>query len=66
MYGKKHTEEVKRKISEAGKGRGAKIYTFKNPNGNIVIVENLTNFCKLNNLSQPAMHMVSSGKRNIH
>jgi hypothetical protein len=66
MYGKKHTEEVKRKISEAGKGRGAKIYKFKNPNGNVVIVENLTNFCKLNNLSQPAMHMVSSGKRNIH
>jgi hypothetical protein len=66
MYGKKHTEEVKRKISEAGKGRGAKIYTFKNPNGEIVVVNNLTQFCKENNLSQSAMHNVNSEKRNHH
>ena len=66
MYGKKHTEEHKKRLSEKLKGRGAKTYTFKNPNGNIVIVENLTNFCELNSLSQPAMCMVNSGKRNHH
>lgn len=66
MYGKKHTEETKRKLREANKGKGAKTFLFKDPNGNIVIVKNLTDFCKLNNLKQSAMSMVSSGKRNIH
>ena len=66
MYGKKHTEEGKIKISEAGKGRGAKTYEFYNPEGKKVIIHNMTQFCKENNLSQSAMHNVSSGKRNHH
>lgn len=66
MYGKKHTEEGKIKISEAGKGRGAKTYEFYTPEGKKVIIHNMTQFCKENNLSQSAMHNVSSGKRNHH
>lgn len=66
MFGKKHTEEHKKRLSEKLKGRGAKTYIFKNPNGENVIVNNLTEFSKENNLSQSAMHCVNSGKRKHH
>jgi len=66
MYGKKHTEERKRKISEAGKGRGAKTYEFYNPEGKKVIIHNMTKFCKDNNLPQTVMASVATGKRKHH
>ena len=66
MYGKKHTEEGKIKISEAGKGRGAKTYEFYNPEGKKVIIHNMAKFCKDNNLPQTVMASVATGKRKHH
>ena len=66
MYGKKHTEETKSQISEAGKGRRAKTYEFYNPEGEKVIIHNMTQFCKDNNLPQSTMASVATGKRKHH
>jgi hypothetical protein len=66
MYGKNHTEEHKKHLSKLLKGRGAKTYEFYNPEGKKVIIHNMRQFCKENNLSQSAMHNVNSGKRNHH
>lgn len=44
----------------------AKNYRFYNPNGEIVTMYNLKDFCKENNLHRSAMCLVHQGKRNHH
>ncbi len=44
----------------------AKSFTFKNPEGEVIKVYNLRQFCKENNLDQGAMCNVNSGKANQH
>ena len=44
----------------------AKSYTFKNPNGDIVEIYNLLQFCRDNGLNQRRMWDVHSGKRSSH
>ena len=66
MYGKKHTEEHKKRLSEKLKGMGAKTYVFYNPEGEKVIIHNMTQFCKDNNLPQAVMASVATGKRKHH
>lgn len=66
MYGKKHTEEHKKHLSELLKGRGAKTYKFYNPEGKKVMIYNMTKFCKENNLPLTVMISVATGKRKHH
>ena len=66
MYGKKLTEEHKKLLSERMKGYFAKTYTLYNPEGEEIIVHNMTKFCKDNNLPQTVMASVATGKRKHH
>ena len=66
MFGKKHTAEHKKGLSKKLKGQGAKTYVFYNPDGEKVIIHNLTQFCKDNNLPQTVMASVATGKRKHH
>ena len=67
------TLEHKNKIRKSCKGKNlgktgmAKVYSgFIDPNGNKVIIKNLHNFCKQNNLNQGTMSCVASGKKKQH
>lgn len=66
MYGKKHSEERKKQISESLKGHSAKTYKLYNPEGEEVIIHNMTQFCKDNNLPPTVMCSVATGKRKHH
>lgn len=44
----------------------AKTYNFLNPNGRLVKIYNLSDFCRCNNLRQSHMSSVSSGNRHHH
>lgn len=45
--------------------RNKKIFRLKSPSGDLVEVQNITQFCRDNNLNQPAFSRVLSGKRHI-
>ena len=77
--GKIHSEETRNKMSDAHRNKFVsektreklskakeKVYLIINPNGEEQIISNLTNFCKENNLSQPKMSSVVSGKISHH
>jgi len=78
--GKTHTEESKRKIKEARKrqvfpeGTANRIsntlrgtaYIFKSPQGETVEVDNLSQFCKAQNLQLGCMSLLAHGKRKQH
>lgn len=77
--GTKLSNDTKRKISEANKGREYKSkyshehisrmrkkYVFLDPHGKITHIENLSKFCRENNLSQSKMHNVYTCTRTHH
>jgi len=82
MYGKQHTDEWKsnhslkiKKLHESGRYRKAntktveknsKLWEITDPNGEQVIIKNLSEFCRRNKLSQSSMILVSQGKQKSH
>jgi len=63
MYGKKHNPETIEKIKTKALERSKKIYKLKNPNGEIIIFENIVTFCSKYNLDDGCISQVL-GKRN--
>ena len=63
MYGKKHNSETIEKIKKKALERNKKIYKLKNPNGEIIIFENIGTFCNKYNLDDGCISQVL-GKRN--
>jgi group I intron endonuclease len=61
--GKSLTENCKEKIS---KSHSKNTYELKSPVGEILIVRNLSKFCKENNLQQSAFVMIIKGERKHH
>jgi len=55
-------EEKIKEFREQQRKKFCKIYTFINPNGNKVLVDDLPSFCEKNNLSYHSMNQVSNGK----
>lgn len=77
--GKKLSEQARKNISLGHKGlkntketilkrieSNSQHWIVTTPDNVKMVIKNIKEFCKLNNLSQPAMSMVSSGKRNHH
>lgn len=62
-YGKKHTEEARRKISNS---KIRFVYKIISPCNEEIIINNLREFCKDNSLDQAAMMRVVNGKANHH
>ncbi len=63
MYGKKHNSESIEKMKTKALERSKKIYKLKNPNGEIIIFENIVTFCSKYNLYDGSISQVL-GKRN--
>jgi len=65
FYGKKHTEESKRKISEANRRtqKRAMKWVFIDPQGNEITIINLKRYCLEHNLSNALMQRLSYGNR---
>jgi len=62
-YGKLHSEESKRKRSISN----AKFtWEITSPIGEVVIINNLSEYCRKNNLSVGCMTMVAAGKQDSH
>lgn len=59
---KTHTEETKKLISY----KKSKEWRFLNPENELVVIFNLLEFCKQNNLHCPSMHRVAKGVRNSY
>lgn len=80
MFGKKHSEETRRKMSNDRKGktlseehrrkmsvsRSKITWKIITPTEQILIIKNLNQFCKNNNLSSSRMSEVCAGKRKQH
>lgn len=77
--GRKNSESTRLKISKSNKGKSPakhtiaaaiksriKTVTFINPEGQNVVIENISKFCRENNLNQPCMSDVANGIRNHH
>jgi len=74
-YGKKHTKDRCKNISNALKGKKksqehienmSKSYIITHPDGNQQIIKNLTKFCRENKLTTQLMRMVVYGKQTHH
>ena len=91
MFGKKQSEETKKKIGEKVRQRyydglvnprkgikltekqkkkisqnNSKTFVIKHPNGNIIQITNLSQYCKENNLNAAMMSRVSRGIAKHH
>jgi hypothetical protein len=68
--GKKHSEETKMKLSKKNKGREfperRNSYKITSPIGEVFLTDNLSKFCKKNDLQRTKMISVSTGNRNHH
>lgn len=65
-YGKKHSKETLIKISEGTKNKNLKTRTYINPNGEMVVVTNLREFCVENNLIYNSMISLHNEKIFTH
>lgn len=68
FYGKHHSDETKQVLKDKGircESR-TKVYKITNPDGDILIVRNLRNFCRENNLTRELMNQVIWGKQKHH
>jgi len=63
MYGKVYTDQERLNLSMKLKNNGAKTYKLLSPDNEIVIVYNLSDFCKKHNLCRPNIHKVLRGER---
>jgi len=61
--GRSLSESCKEKIS---KSHSKNTYELKSPDGEILIIKNLSKFCKENNLQQSAFVMIMKGERKHH
>jgi group I intron endonuclease len=68
MFGKHHSDETKSKISNTNSGHYGWTLSWKviTPNGTIVLVDNLKEYCRNNNLSPSHMYSVAGGSRKQH
>jgi hypothetical protein len=60
-YGKKHSLETLKKMSEGTKGKNTKVRNFISPQGNNVVVDNLKDFCIENKLNYHCMINLHNG-----
>lgn len=65
-YGKKHSPETLKKISDATRGKNTKTRFYVNPNGEIIKVDNLREFCEENKLIYTSMISVYTEKKYSH
>lgn len=65
-YGKKHSKETLMKISQGTKNKNLKTRIYINPNGEIIEVTNLREFCKENNLIYNSMISLHNDKAYSH
>tara|TARA_A100001015_G_scaffold312342_1_gene417366 strand:- start:1200 stop:1523 length:324 start_codon:yes stop_codon:yes gene_type:complete len=63
LKGKKHSPE---RINNIRKGMGCETYKFISPEGKIIEVDNMTQFCYDRNLQQSCMSNIWNNKRNSH
>ncbi|CAB4133434.1 grpIintron_endo, group I intron endonuclease [uncultured Caudovirales phage] len=66
VYTKEIIEKLKKPKTQEHKNKLKKQYTFISPDGKIIIVKGLTEFCEKNNLNKGAMSEVWNGKRKYH
>jgi len=66
QYGKPLSEEHNKKLHEAALKARIEEWEITTPTGEVVIISNLNNYCRMNNLSSSAMSMVASGERKQH
>jgi hypothetical protein len=80
IYGEEKAKELKSKRIESNKNRtvsqetknkiaennAKKTYKLTNPNGDIILIKNLSKFCKNNNLTATLMFTVAYGKQKQH
>jgi len=66
VYNTETLQKMKKPKSEIHKNKLKKEYQFISPDGEIINVFGLTEFCKKNNLNKGAMSELSSGKRNVY
>jgi hypothetical protein len=69
MYGKRHSEETKQKISRMRKGKNTKPpthtteYEFISPEGELIKGKNIAEFARIYNLNVSALYDIKRGKR---
>jgi len=80
MYGKNHTEETRERMRDFHRNNyensiknikrladlNSKIWSITTPTGEKLIIKNLNNWCKENNLDSSCMSKVLLGKRKQH
>ena len=66
QYGKPLSEEHNKKLHEAALKSRIEEWEIITPNGEVVCISNLNQYCRDNNLSSSAMSMVASGERIQH
>lgn len=68
FFGKKHSEEIRAKLSQLNKGHEnlAKSFKIQDPYGNIYEGTNMNKFCKEYNLVASSMSLVKQGKQKHH
>jgi len=63
---KERMEELRQRGREVIREKYAKTYNFLNPNGDLVIIHNLRNFCQQNGLNVCHMRSVNAGRIKSH
>ena len=66
MYGKKHNSETIENIKRKALERNKKIHKLKNPNGEIIIFENIVTFCSKYNLDDGCISQVLGKRHKQH
>jgi group I intron endonuclease len=66
FFGKTHTEESKKKMSETRLRTTGKKWIVTSPDGEISQIKNLARFCRENKLTASCMGDVAKGKRKYH
>lgn len=65
-YGKKHSKETLAKISENTKNKNLKVRWYMSPDGEIIEIKNLREFCEKNDLSYISMIRVHNENYSTH
>ena len=66
QYGKPISEEHNKKLHEAALKSRIEQWEITTSNNEVVIIMNMNDYCRINNLSSSAMSMVASGERKHH
>lgn len=65
-YGKKHSLETLKKISEGTRGKNLKTRHYITPQGELITIKNLREYCKENNLNHNCMINLHNGYCNSY